>query len=263
MVAYHWWVDDCTCLVLLLSQASRGSTDPPYHPHLWHLQFSTRFSQITRYEGLAHANYSVELIALNGLVSLEVSLYGTEWNKDSLVLARMRRLTGPTDESQNPEQELSSWTFTIWPGPALMTTGATRTYAIERVSICGDSFVLYDSRSKCLFSSVIIVYWFKLPEGPSQTLALFQNSGTDLAISKCQCTCCNFTFKMLAVHLDVPRQLATEIPHALQLDRERNATSASRILAVQGASNFSTTYTDRLISSTRFTSMKTEHTGNE
>lgn len=40
-----------------------------------------------------------------------------------------------------------------------------KTYAIERVSICGDSFVLYDSRSKCLFSSVIIVYWFKLPEG--------------------------------------------------------------------------------------------------
>lgn len=99
----------CQPLVFISSQATEIVVfvcPRLYHPHLWHLQFSTRFSQITRYEGLAHANYSVELIALNGLVSLEVSLYGTEWNKDSLVLARMRRLTGPTDESQNPEQEL-------------------------------------------------------------------------------------------------------------------------------------------------------------
>lgn len=81
----------------------------------------------------------------------------------------------------------STWTFTIWPGPALMTTGRVhpildtcqlmretmlfnleyKTCAIQHVSICGDSFVLYDSRPRCLFRSVIIINSFELPDGRS------------------------------------------------------------------------------------------------
>jgi len=80
----------------------RSFSDPwiycftPPTPPLAHLRFPTRFSQITPCDGLAHANCSVEHIAFNGLVFLGLSLYGTEWNKESLVLAETQRLPGPT-----------------------------------------------------------------------------------------------------------------------------------------------------------------------
>ena len=80
----------------------RSFSDPciycftPPTPPLAHLRFPTRFSQITPCDGLAHGNCSVEHIAFNGLVFPGLSLYGTEWNKESLVLAETQRLPGPT-----------------------------------------------------------------------------------------------------------------------------------------------------------------------